>query len=204
MSMYRWQVMNRIAERRIVGIVRAINAETAVQAAITTVDAGLDVVEVSLTTPGAIDAIAEIVRSRPDAVIGAGTVLDEPTARLAALAGARFLVSPSLSREVLSTGHRYGLAVLPGVATATEIVTALESGADAVKLFPARASSPDVLRDLLQALPQAPVVPTGGITVENAPAWIAAGAVACGIGSAITSGDTTTVKTLLTTLNPTP
>ncbi|WP_327089172.1 bifunctional 4-hydroxy-2-oxoglutarate aldolase/2-dehydro-3-deoxy-phosphogluconate aldolase [Nonomuraea sp. NBC_01738] len=195
--MYRWQVMNRVAERRIVGIVRAAGPDEAVAATLGAVDAGLDVVEVSLTTPGALEAIERAAKARPEAVIGAGTVLDEPSARLAVLAGARFLVSPSLHRAVLETGHRYGLAVLPGVGTATEIVTALEAGADAVKLFPARASSPAVLRDLLQALPQAPVVPTGGVSADTAPEWIAAGAVACGVGGAITSGDETTVRKLL-------
>ncbi|MFI6500256.1 bifunctional 4-hydroxy-2-oxoglutarate aldolase/2-dehydro-3-deoxy-phosphogluconate aldolase [Nonomuraea typhae] len=195
--MYRWQIMNRIADRRIIGIVRAQDAAAAVRAALVTVDAGLDVVEVSLTTPGALEAVAEIVRARPRAVVGAGTVLDETSARLAALAGARFLVAPSLNTGVISTAHRYGLAALPGAATATEIVAALEAGADAVKLFPAVASSPVVVRGLLQALPQAPLVPTGGITAESAPEWIAAGAVACGVGGAITSGDAGTVKDLL-------
>ncbi|WP_157249211.1 bifunctional 4-hydroxy-2-oxoglutarate aldolase/2-dehydro-3-deoxy-phosphogluconate aldolase [Nonomuraea typhae] len=195
--MYRWQIMNRIAGRRIIGIVRAEDAAAAVRAALATVDAGLDVVEVSLTTPGALEAVAEIVRARPHAVVGAGTVLDETSARLAALAGARFLVAPSLNAGVISTAHRYGLAALPGAATATEIVAALEAGADAVKLFPAVASAPGVVRSLLQALPQAPLVPTGGITAESAPEWIAAGAVACGVGGAITSGDAGTVKALL-------
>ncbi|GAA0946937.1 bifunctional 4-hydroxy-2-oxoglutarate aldolase/2-dehydro-3-deoxy-phosphogluconate aldolase [Nonomuraea longicatena] len=187
--MYRWHVMERIAERRLIAIVRAQSAQAAVAAALRAVDAGLDVVEVSLTTPGALQAVEQVVRARPEAVVGAGTVLDEASARLAALAGARFLVSPSTHRAVLSTGHRYGLAVLPGVATPTEIVAALEAGADAVKLFPARASSPAVLRDVLQALPQAPVVPTGGVTADNAPEWIAAGAVACGVGGALGAGD---------------
>lgn len=182
----RWEVMGRIAERRVIGIIRTDGPESATRAALNAVDAGFDVVEISLTTPGALEAITEVAAARPEAVIGAGTVLDEASARLAVLAGASFLVSPSLHAAVLSTGHRYGLAVIPGVATATEIVTALETGADAVKLFPARMSSPAVLRDLLQALPQAPVVPTGGVDGTNAAAWLAAGAVAVGVGSALT------------------
>lgn len=185
--MYRWQIMERIARRGVVGIVRAEGAEPAEQTALRVVDGGLDVVEISLTTPGALDAIARVTAARPEAVIGAGTVLDETSARLAALAGARFLVCPSLDPAVLACGHRYGLAVLPGVGSPTEIVAALEAGADAVKLFPARAFTPDVLRDLLQALPQAPIVPTGGIDAASAPEWITAGAVAVGMGGALTS-----------------
>lgn len=181
-------MMGRIAERRVIGIVRADGPEPATRAALSAVDAGLDVVEVSLTTPGALEAIAEVAAARPDALIGAGTVLDEASARLAVLAGASFLVSPTLHAAVVSTGHRFGLVVIPGAATATEILAALELGADAVKLFPARASSPGVLRDLLQALPQAPIVPTGGVDGTNAADWLAAGAVAVGVGGALTGG----------------
>ncbi|MGC5006678.1 bifunctional 4-hydroxy-2-oxoglutarate aldolase/2-dehydro-3-deoxy-phosphogluconate aldolase [Streptomyces sp. DT203] len=195
--MYRWQVMERLARRGVVGIVRATDAQAAEKAALQVVDNGLDVVEISLTTPGALTAISRVVAAGPDAVIGAGTVLDETSARLAALAGARFLVCPSLHPAVLACGHRYGLAVLPGVASATEIVTALEAGADAVKLFPARAFTPGVLRDLLQALPQAPVVPTGGVDAASAPEWIAAGAIAVGMGGALASGGAETVRDLL-------
>ncbi|WP_328885183.1 bifunctional 4-hydroxy-2-oxoglutarate aldolase/2-dehydro-3-deoxy-phosphogluconate aldolase [Streptomyces sp. NBC_00316] len=195
--MYRWNVMDRVARRGVVGIVRATDAQAAEKTALQVVDNGLDVVEISLTTPGALDAIARVATARPDAVIGAGTVLDKTSARLAALAGARFLVCPSLHPAVLACGHRYGLAVLPGAASATEIVTALEAGADAVKLFPARAFTPGVLRDLLQALPQAPVVPTGGVDAASASEWIAAGAIAVGVGGALASGGAETVRGLL-------
>ncbi|TYB53172.1 bifunctional 4-hydroxy-2-oxoglutarate aldolase/2-dehydro-3-deoxy-phosphogluconate aldolase [Nonomuraea sp. PA05] len=134
----------------------------------------------------------EIVRAvtewRPRALVGAGTVLDEAAARAAVEAGARFLVAPGLNPAVIRTGHRYGVPVFPGVATPTEIVRALEEGADAVKLFPASAVTPSWLRDVRAALPQTPAIPTGGVTLENAPDWIAAGAVACGMGSALTSG----------------
>ncbi|MFC9331019.1 bifunctional 4-hydroxy-2-oxoglutarate aldolase/2-dehydro-3-deoxy-phosphogluconate aldolase [Kitasatospora sp. NPDC057015] len=195
--MYRWQIMQAVARRGVVGIVRAPDARTAEESVLRLVDRGADVVEVSLTTPGALEAISRAAAARPDAVIGAGTVLDPESARLAALAGARFLVSPSLSPSVLACGHRYGLAVIPGVGSATEIVNALEAGADAVKLFPARSSSPAALRDLLQALPQAPVVPTGGVDAVNAATWIAAGAVAVGVGTALTAGDADAVRGLL-------
>ena len=107
-------------------------------------------------------------------------------------AGARFLVSPSLDEEVIRTGHRYGIPVFPGVSTPTEMVRGLELGADALKLFPASAHDPSWLTEVLAPLPQVPLLPTGGVTVDSAPEWIAAGAVAVGIGRP-SDGDRDTV-----------
>lgn len=186
--MYRWEIVRAVTAQRVFGIVRTSGPEEAVRAAGAVLDAGLDAVEVALTSPHALDAIGELTAARPDAFIGAGTVLDAPAARSAVEAGARFLVSPSLHPEVIRTGHRYGVPVLPGVSTPTEMVRALEEGADALKLFPASAVRPSWIQDVRAALPQAPLIPTGGVTLDNAPDWIAAGAVACGMGSALTSG----------------
>ncbi|GGT35768.1 bifunctional 4-hydroxy-2-oxoglutarate aldolase/2-dehydro-3-deoxy-phosphogluconate aldolase [Nonomuraea spiralis] len=186
--MYRWEIVQAVTQQRVFGIVRAAAPEAALAAAEAVLDAGLHAVEVALTTPRALSAVARLTEQRPDALVGVGTVLDAAAARAAVEAGARFLVSPSLHPEVIRAGHRYGVPVFPGVATPTEIVRALEEGADAVKIFPASAVSPSWLRDVRAALPQAPVIPTGGVSVEDAPEWIAAGAVACGMGSALTSG----------------
>ncbi|MFJ2740266.1 bifunctional 4-hydroxy-2-oxoglutarate aldolase/2-dehydro-3-deoxy-phosphogluconate aldolase [Streptomyces sp. NPDC087440] len=185
---YRWELVRAVTEQRVFGIVRSAGPEDAVAAATQVLDAGLHAVEVSLTTPRALTAVAHLAETRPEALIGAGTVIDGAAARAAVEAGARFLVSPSLHPEVIRTGHRYGVPVFPGVATPTEMVRALEEGADGLKLFPASAVSPSWLRDVRAALPQAPVIPTGGVTIDNAPEWISAGAVACGMGSALTSG----------------
>ncbi|GAA3941589.1 bifunctional 4-hydroxy-2-oxoglutarate aldolase/2-dehydro-3-deoxy-phosphogluconate aldolase [Actinomadura viridis] len=185
--MYPWEVMHGIARQRVLGIIRSDGVEGAVRAAETAIGAGIHTVEVSLTTPGALAAIERLAAAHPAVRVGAGTVLDEAAARAAVAAGARFLVSPSLHRGVVRTAHRYGIAVIPGAATPTEWVRAMEMGADAVKLFPASAYSPAALRDMLAALPQVPVVPTGGVSLTSAPGWIAAGAVACGIGSALTA-----------------
>lgn len=203
--MYRWQVMSRIAERRVIGIVRADEAGAAVDAGNRLLAAGLDVVEIAFTTPGTPDAIRELTRSAPPgAIIGAGTVLDAASARLAILAGARFLVSPHVDADVIATGHRYDVPVLPGALTTTEIVTAMQAGADAVKLFPASLVGPAGLRDVRGPLPQVPFIPTGGIGIDDAPRYIEAGAVAVGLGSALTRGsaDETTdrARTLLETL----
>lgn len=189
--MYRWEIVRAVTAQRVFGIVRSGSAEEAATGARAVLDAGLRAVEVALTTPGALTALARVRADRPEALLGAGTVLDGAAARAAVEAGARFLVSPSLHPEVIRTGHRYGVPVFPGVSTPTEMVRALEEGADALKLFPASAVGPPWLSDIRAALPQAPVIPTGGVTIEDAPEWIAAGAIACGMGSALTSGGAT-------------
>ncbi|HWM37877.1 MAG TPA: bifunctional 4-hydroxy-2-oxoglutarate aldolase/2-dehydro-3-deoxy-phosphogluconate aldolase [Streptomyces sp.] len=186
--MYRWEIMRAVTAQRVLGIVRSSTPHEAVEAGEAVVDAGLGTVEVALTTPDALSAVTRLRETRPGAVVGAGTVLDEAAAGAAVRAGASFLVSPSLHPQVVRTGHRYGVPVIPGACTPTEIVRALEEGADAVKIFPASGAGPSWLRDVRAALPQLPAVATGGVTIESAPEWIAAGAVACGMGSALTSG----------------
>lgn len=183
---YRWEASERIARRRLIAIVRHAETAVAEQVGDAVIEAGLDVLEVPLTTPDALGAIERLARRHPGALIGAGTVLDATSARLAILAGARFLVSPSLDGDVLRTGHRYGAAVLPGVQTPTEIVRALEEGADLIKLFPADEHTPGYLKAVRAALPQAPLVPTGGIGADDARAWLDAGAVALGVGGSLT------------------
>jgi 2-dehydro-3-deoxyphosphogluconate aldolase/(4S)-4-hydroxy-2-oxoglutarate aldolase len=198
---YRWEITRAALEQRVFAIVRSDSYEHATAAADTLLGAGITSLEISLTTPYGLEAIATLRRETgDDCVIGAGTVLDASAARMAVDSGARFLVSPSLDPEVIRTGHRYGIPVFPGVATPTEMVAALELGADALKLFPASGHSPRWLKDVRAALPQAAVVPTGGVTLENAPDWIAAGAVACGMGSALADGDRETVTKRVTEL----
>lgn len=198
--MYRWEIVQAVTAQRVFGIVRSAGADEAVAAAQAVLDAGLQAVEVALTTPRALAAVERLTEQRPDALIGAGTVLDDAAAGAAVRAGARFLVSPNLNPEVIRAGHRYGVPVFPGVTTPSEIVRALEEGADAVKIFPASAVSPSWLRDVRAALPQTPAIPTGGVSIDNAPEWIAAGAVACGMGSALTSGGARAAGERVTTL----
>ncbi|AXK31313.1 bifunctional 4-hydroxy-2-oxoglutarate aldolase/2-dehydro-3-deoxy-phosphogluconate aldolase [Streptomyces armeniacus] len=192
--MYRWELTRAALEQRVLAIVRSDSYERATTLADTLLSAGITSLEISLTTPFALEAVGTLQRETGDeAVIGAGTVLDAASARMAVDAGARFLVSPSLDAEVIRTGHRYGVPVFPGVSTPSEVVTALELGADALKLFPASAFGPGWIKDVRAALPQAALVPTGGVTPDSAPGWIAAGAVACGMGSALSEGDRATV-----------
>ncbi|MFT2017515.1 bifunctional 4-hydroxy-2-oxoglutarate aldolase/2-dehydro-3-deoxy-phosphogluconate aldolase [Streptomyces sp. 796.1] len=188
--MYRWEITRAALEQRVFAIIRSESYDQAAATADTLLSAGLTSLEVSLTTPFALEAITTLSREvGSDAIIGAGTVLDAASARMAVEAGARYLVSPSLDAQVIEMGHRYGLPVFPGVSTPTEMVRALELGADALKLFPAWSHGPRWLADVRAALPQAPVLPTGGVTLEDAPEWIAAGAVACGMGSVLSQGD---------------
>lgn len=187
--MYRWEILHALTAQRAFAIVRSDSAQQAEDATLAVLDAGLEAAEVTLTTPGAIGVLTRISRDRPDALVGAGTVLDAAGAFAAVDAGARFLVAPNFDADVIRAGHRLGVPVIPGVSTPTEMMRALEEGADALKLFPASGLTPGWLRDVRAALPQAPIIPTGGVTLGNAADWIAAGAVACGIGSALTTVD---------------
>ena len=174
--MHHWEVSAAIAEAKVVGIIRTADAEAAVTAARAVALGGIDVLEVALTTRDGIEALKEL--RDDDVLLGAGTVLDAATARLACLAGARFLVTPAVLPEVIEAGHSHGVTVLPGAATPTEILTALRAGADLVKVFPAAQLGPGFVRAVRAALPQAPLVPTGGVDAGNVGEWLAAGAVA--------------------------
>jgi 2-dehydro-3-deoxyphosphogluconate aldolase / (4S)-4-hydroxy-2-oxoglutarate aldolase len=180
--------LEQIADARVVAVVRSNSGDEAVQRAAALIGGGVDVVEVAFTTPDAAQAITAIVQEHPNALVGAGTVLDEATARIAILAGARFLLSPTLSSAVINTARRYGTAAIPGVQTPTEMLLAREAGADAVKLFPAGTLGPGYLKAVLAALPELSVIPTGGVAIDGITAWLDAGAVAVGVGGALTSG----------------
>lgn len=184
------ETVRQVTESGVIGIVRSDSAERAIGLARQIWSAGVTAVEIALTTPGGLHAITELSREVPQGcVLGAGTVLDAPTARLAILAGARLLVTPTLVEGVIETAQRYGAATVIGTATPTEMLRAQTLGADLVKVFPASQWTPRTLADVLQALPQLRSVPTGGIAPADAAEWIRAGAVAVGIGSALTKGD---------------
>jgi 2-dehydro-3-deoxyphosphogluconate aldolase / (4S)-4-hydroxy-2-oxoglutarate aldolase len=187
--MRQWMTCAAIAEARCVGIIRAGSAAEATSIGKALVAGGLAILEVAYTTPDAPSAITALRAECPDAIVGAGTVLDSAAAFAAVRAGAQFLVSPVVAEDVLRAGHRYGLAVLPGAATPTEITLAMELGADMVKLFPAGSLGLEFMRSTASAMPHVPFVPTGGVTAQNAPDWIDAGAVAVGVGGGLTRGD---------------
>lgn len=187
---YRWEVAERIAAERVVAVIRSGSAGEAVAAGRALAAAGINVLEVALTTPGGVEAIRTLAGELGDAqVLGAGTVLDSTMAGAAIAAGARFLVSPGVAPDVIATGNRYGVPSLPGAASVTEVVAALEAGAEMVKFFPAAGLGIEYMKALRPVLPQAPFVPTGGIDASNARAWLDAGAVAVGVGGSLTRGD---------------
>jgi 2-dehydro-3-deoxyphosphogluconate aldolase/(4S)-4-hydroxy-2-oxoglutarate aldolase len=184
------EVKSLIVDSGVIGIVRTDSSIRAVELTRTIWDAGVAVVEVALTTPQGLQAIetlaAEVSGGR---VIGAGTVLDGATARLAVLAGAQLLVTPTLVEEVIEVGRRYGVLTAIGCSTPTEMLRARTLGADLIKVFPASLWTPKILSDVLAALPQLDCVPTGGVSPESAASWIKAGARAVGLGSALTKGE---------------
>ena len=150
------------------------------------VTGGIRTLEVTMTVPRAIEIIAEIAPTLPEGfLIGAGTVLDADTGARAIAAGAHFVVSPVLRRAVIDECHRHGRPVVPGCFSPTEILDAWDAGADIVKVFPATSLGPGYFRDVRAPLPQLKLMPTGGVSVENAGDWIRAGAVAVGVGSAL-------------------
>lgn len=194
--MPRYETASRIARDGVVAVVRSHSPDLAREQALALLKAGQRVVEVSMTTPGALDVVADLSHGWPahEALIGVGTVLDEATVRMSELAGARFVVSPTVNRTVLRAAHCYGMATLAGALSPTEAATAIEEGADFVKLFPASVYGADAVRHLLAPFPQLALVPTGGVPLELAPDYIRAGAVAVGIGSELTSGDPRSIE----------
>jgi 2-dehydro-3-deoxyphosphogluconate aldolase/(4S)-4-hydroxy-2-oxoglutarate aldolase len=178
------QVVDRVRELGLVPVIRAQSPDEAARAIEAIRAGGIDVIEITMTVPDAIPLITEIARRFPEAIVGAGTVLDAETARACILAGARFVVSPALDLATIECCRRYGIAVLPGALTPTEVLKAWQAGADIVKVFPAGAlGGPSYIKALKAPFPQIDLIPTGGVSVDTAAAFIQAGATALGVGA---------------------
>jgi 2-dehydro-3-deoxyphosphogluconate aldolase/(4S)-4-hydroxy-2-oxoglutarate aldolase len=178
--------LNLIRETGIIAIMRAQSSEQLIAAADAIKAGGVQVIEVTMTTPGALDVIAKAsTRYGQDVLFGAGSVLDAETARAAILAGAGFVVAPTLNLSVVELCNRYSTPVVPGCYTPTEMLTAWEAGADMVKLFPASVGGPALIRAILAPLPQLEIVPVGGVNLDTAAEFIAKGAAALGVGSSL-------------------
>jgi 2-dehydro-3-deoxyphosphogluconate aldolase / (4S)-4-hydroxy-2-oxoglutarate aldolase len=183
------RTLEAIRAARVIAIVRAAEPGCAYPMAAQLIASGVTVVEVSLTTPDAW-AVLERLAAEADGSpveVGAGTVLTRDQVRRAAGLGARFVLSPVLDLEVVESAAGLGLLAIPGCATPTEMHQAVRAGAGALKIFPAGLWSPGTLRDLLRAMPGLRCVPTGGIELASASGWLAAGAIALGLGSALTT-----------------
>lgn len=179
------EIMQHIAQIGVIPVVRAESADIALRAIDAIQAGGIPVLEITMTVPGAIRIIEEVAQKLGSkAVVGAGTVLDEVTARQCILAGAQFIVSPALNLDTISCCHRYGIVVIPGAMTPTEVVTASSAGADWVKVFPAGAlGGPSYIKALKAPLPHIQLVPTGGVSLKTAADFILAGATALGVGT---------------------
>jgi 2-dehydro-3-deoxyphosphogluconate aldolase/(4S)-4-hydroxy-2-oxoglutarate aldolase len=177
-------VINKLREIGLVPVLRADSEEQALALATAVAAGGVNVMEVTMTVPGAIRVMARLAKERPDILIGAGTVLDPETARICILEGATFVVSPALNIKTIEMCHRYGVPVLPGALTPTEVVTAWQAGADVVKVFPASAmGGAKYLKALKAPMPQVELIPTGGVSLTTALEFLEAGAFALGVGA---------------------
>jgi len=188
--MQKEKVLARLEQGGLVAVVRAENTDQAMRITQACLEGGVAAIEMTFTTPHAHRVIEELAAkySPEEILLGAGTVLDPETARIAILSGAQYVVSPHLNADTQRLCNRYRVACMPGVATLREAVTALEGGADILKVFPGELYGPQVIKAFSGPLPQARMMPTGGVTLDNVGDWLAAGAVAVGVGGSLTAG----------------
>ncbi len=184
------EILKRITDVGLVAVVRAETSEKALRIADAVLAGGCPAIEVTFTVPRAHRVIEDLAGQYPttDLILGAGTVLDPETARIAILSGASYVVSPSLNHDTVRLCNRYQVPVMPGVMTIREVIEAMEAGADIIKLFPGETFGPAFVKAIKGPLPQAPLMPTGGVDVDNVGEWIKAGCVAVGVGSNLTAG----------------
>jgi 2-dehydro-3-deoxyphosphogluconate aldolase/(4S)-4-hydroxy-2-oxoglutarate aldolase len=186
MTLTRERVAAAIEEAGVVAVIRLKDPERLRAVVDALIEGGVRAIEVTMTVPGAVDLIRSLATALPSSfLLGAGTVLDTDTATRVIDAGATFVVSPVLRRELVDVCHRRDVAWLPGCFTPTEILSGWECGADIVKVFPATALGPTFFKDMKGPLPHVKLMPTGGVTLDNAGEWIRAGAVAVGVGTAL-------------------
>jgi len=184
--MSREQTLRRILDGGIVAVVRSESSESLVKVVQALAEGGVTAAEITFTVPDAIEVIRQVRKEVGDAVVlGAGTVLDPETARAALLAGAEYIVAPTVNLEVIKLCRRYDKVIMPGAFTPTEVVAAWEAGADVVKVFPADIGGPPFLKALRGPLPQVRLMPTGGVDLTTAEQFLKAGACCLGVGSAL-------------------
>ena len=184
------KIITRITDSGIVAVVRAESADQAKRITDACIEGGVAAIELTFTVPYAHHVIEDLAKSYSpeDIILGAGTVMDSETARIAILSGANYIVSPYFNAEVVKTCNRYRIACMPGAMTIKEVVEAMEAGADIVKIFPGDAFGPNIIKAIKGPVPQAKMMPTGGVDVNNVDKWIKAGAVAVGAGGSLTAG----------------
>ena len=188
--MRKLEILQRVLQSGIVAIVRTDDAEKAKQMVNAINAGGIKVIEVTMSVPNALDLIKELAKfcRTEEITLGVGSVLDPETARAAILAGAEYVVTPCLNTEVIRLCNRYQVPSMPGAMSVKEVVEAMEAGADIVKVFPGELLGPQFIKAVHGPIPQAPLMPTGGVQADNVKEWFAAGAVALGVGGSLTAG----------------
>ena len=183
-------ILAKVLQSGIVAIVRTDNPEKAKKLVEAISIGGIKVIDVTMSVPGAIDVIKELAVycNREEITLGVGSVLDPETARAAILAGAEYVVTPCLNPSVIKLCNRYQVPSMPGAMSVKEVVEAMEAGADIVKVFPGELLGPQFIKAVHGPIPQAPLMPTGGVAADNVKEWFAAGAVALGVGGSLTAG----------------
>ncbi|NSW75573.1 MAG: bifunctional 4-hydroxy-2-oxoglutarate aldolase/2-dehydro-3-deoxy-phosphogluconate aldolase [Candidatus Atribacteria bacterium] len=181
----RWEVVNFIAEKKIVAIIRAQSSTSLLKVVQALKEGGIECIEVTMTTPGALKTLEEVRNKMEGVLFGAGTVLDPETARLCILSGAQFLVTPSLNFATIEMAHRYDVPIIPGAMTPSEILNAWEKGAEVVKVFPASSLGPQYIKELKGPFPHIKLCPTGGINLDNLHSFLQAGATCVGVGGSL-------------------
>lgn len=194
--MDKYEVLKRISDIGVVSVVRAKDFEEARKISLACMKGGIDAIEITFTVPGAQQVIESLTKEFGDKLlVGAGTVLDSETARIAILAGANYIVSPSFDLNTAKLCNRYQIPYIAGCMTLTEIKTALEAGTDVIKVFPGSAFGPSYISAIKGPLPQAKLMPTGGVDINNADQWIKNGCIAVGVGSNLTKGTSEEITT---------
>lgn len=188
--MKKQDIVSKIKEGGLVAVVRAESSEEAFKITDACIKGGVVAIEVTFTVPGAHKVIEDLVKKYDsgEIIIGAGTVLDAETARTAILSGAQYVVSPCLNVTTVKLCSRYQIACMPGAMTIKEVVECMEAGADIIKVFPGELFGPKIIKSIKGPIPQAELMPTGGVSLENVYEWIKAGAAAVGAGGSLTKG----------------
>lgn len=184
------KVITKICDGGLVAVIRAETSEQAKKITEACIAGGVTAIELTFTVPGAHEIISELAKlySSEEILLGAGTVLDPETARIAILSGAQYVVSPCLNINTVKLCNRYRIPIMPGAMTIKEVVEGMEAGADIIKIFPGELFGPTFVKAIRGPLPQARIMPTGGVSVDNVGEWIKAGCVAVGVGGNITAG----------------
>lgn len=184
------RILCKIQDAGVVAVVRAEDTDTAVRITDACIEGGVAAIELTFTVPHADKVIEELAKryTSEQIILGAGTVLDAATARIAMLSGAEYIVSPALDLDTLRLCNRYRVAMMPGIMSVREGLIAMENGADILKVFPGELFGPKIIKAIKGPIPYAKMMPTGGVTADNVGEWIKAGAVAVGAGGALTAG----------------